>query len=514
MVQPLFQNSRHLILLTALVGIALFINLGQIPLFDEDEGAYAEVTQEMLRSGDLVTPRLEGKPFFHKPPITYWTQAICVSLLGPTEFAFRLPSVLASIAWCVLLFMFVRRHMNQRVASFAVLFLAMSVQTGLITRAAIPDALLNLFITTTMFAIYAHSQAPRRIYILTAYVGMALGFLTKGPVAVLIPVVVSFLYFLWQKDLRTWWRGLRDPIGWLLFLVIALPWYLALYHSHGWHFIEEIFLVHNIGRFRSAMESHSGPIFYYIPVILIGLMPFTTLLLQGVSGIRQQLATPMGRFLWLWFGFVLLLFSMAGTKLQHYIVYGYVPLLIFMGQAVDQLKRPWLLVLPAFLILTFFFFFQDVARWAWPHVDDVFAQHVIQGALDEFGSTHRIVMAVALLSVLAVALIPRWTMALRTVILGALFVGVFSGYLIPKFARVLQAPVKKAALMAKPISPDVVMWQMSYPSFSVYFGKAVLKRQPQPGDLVITKASKLETLKRHEILYQEHGIVLTRIIDF
>jgi 4-amino-4-deoxy-L-arabinose transferase-like glycosyltransferase len=513
MEQPLFQNPRHLVLLALLVCSALFLNLGQIPLFDEDEGAYAEVTQEMLRSGDLITPRLEGKPFFHKPPITYWAQAVSVSVLGPSEFAFRLPSVIASMAWCALLFVFVRRYVNQQVAGFAVLFLATAVQTGLITRAAIPDAWLNLFISTTMFAIYAYSQEQRRAYILTAYISMALGFLTKGPVAVLIPLVVSFLFFLWQKEMRTWWRAVYQPLGWLCFLVIALPWYLALYHIHGAQFIEEIFWVHNVGRFRGAMESHSGPIFYYIPVILLGLMPFTTLLLQGVSGLRRHLSSPLGRFLWLWFGFVFVLFSLAGTKLHHYVVYGYVPLLIFMGQAVERLKRPWLLALPAFLFLLFFFFFQDIARWAWPHIDDAFVQLVVKGALDEFGAAHRLVMAVALLAVVIVAAVPRWGIQIRTVLLGCLFMGLFSSYLIPKVARIIQMPIKKAALVAKPLGRDVVMWQMYYPSFSVYLGKPVLKRKPHAGDLVITKANKLEKIKRHEILYQEHGIVLTSIIE-
>ena len=514
MAQPIFQNPRHLLLLAVLVCIALFINLGSIPLFDEDEGAYAEVTQEMLRSGDLITPRLEGKPFFHKPPITYWTQVASVSVLGPSEFAFRLPSVIASIAWAALLFLFVRRYINQRVAGFSVLFLATAVQTGLITRAAIPDALLNLFITVTMFAIYAHSQKPRRAYILAAYIGMALGFLTKGPVAVLIPLAVSFLFFLWQKDLKSWWRGICHPLGWLLFLTIAMPWYLALYHRHGWQFLQEIFMVHNVGRFRSAMESHSGPFLYYVPVIVLGLMPFTTLLLKGVCAIRQQLATPLGRFLWLWFGFVFVFFSLAGTKLHHYVVYGYVPLLIFMGQAVDRLKRPWLLALPAFLFLLFFFFFQDVASWAWPRIDDVFAQLVVKGALGEFGFAHRLVMAAALLTVIIVAFAPKWSIGLRTVLLSCLFVGLFSGYLIPKVARIIQLPVKKAALVAKSLGQDVVMWQVSYPSFSVYLGKPVSRRKPQVGDLVITKVSKLDTIKHNDILFQEHGIVLTKIIGF
>lgn len=511
MADALFHNQRHLLLLAGLVCIALFVNLGQIPLFDEDEGAYAQVTQEMLQSGDWVTPKLHGKPFFHKPPLMYWAMASSVSILGPTEFAFRLPSVIASMAWALLLFQFVRRHFNQRTAGFSVLFLITAIQTGLITRAAIPDALLNLFITGTMFAIYAYYQEPRRLYMLAAYTGMALGFLSKGPVAVLIPLVVSFLFFFWQKALRAWWRGVCQPLGWLVFLILVVPWYAVLYHSHGWHFIKEIFLIHNVGRFSSAMESHSGPIFYYIPVILLGMMPFTTVVCQAVAGVRQQLTSPTGRFLWLWFGFVLVFFSLAGTKLQHYIVYGYVPLLIFMGQAVDKLKRPWLLVLPAVLFLLFFFFFQDIARWALPHINDDFAQGVVQGALDAFGMPYRLIIALAGLAVVGIALWPPWPLDRRVVILGCLFTALFSGFLIPKFAGILQMPIKKAALVAKPLHQEVVMWQMTYPSFSVYLGQPVVKRPPRAGDLVVTKANQLKTMKPHDILFQEHGIVLVQM---
>ncbi len=511
MAEHTFRSGLGLLLLAVFVSAALFVNLGTIPLFDEDEGAYAEVTREMLASGDLITPRLEGRPFFHKPPVMYWAQAASVAAFGSSEFAFRLPSVMASLAWAALLFLFVRRYLDQRIAIFSVFFLATAVQLGLITRAAIPDAMLNLFITMTMFAIYAHGRDPKRVYILTAYIGMALGFLTKGPVAVLIPVVVSFLFFGWQKDLRTWWRGICHPLGWLLFLAIATPWYLALYHRYGWQFIQEIFMVHNVGRFRSAMESHSGPIIYYIPVILLGLMPFTTLVFKGASDIRRHLSTPLGRFLWLWFGFVFIFFSLAGTKLHHYVVYGYVPLLIFMGQAVDRLKRPWLLALPAFLFLLFFFFFQDAARLAWPHINDGFARMVIKGALDEFGTGHRLVMAAALLAAAVAAFAPGWRMARRTIVLGCLFAGLLSGYLVPKVADIIQLPVKKAALVARPLDRDVVMYQADYPSFSVYLGKPVLRRKPRAGDLIITKTNKIDNIKLHDILFQEHGIVLATI---
>lgn len=512
--QTLFQKTRGIVLLAVVVIAALFYGLGSVPLFDEDEGAYAEVTLEMLRSGDFVTPRLGGEPFFHKPPLLYWAQAVCVSLLGQSEWAFRLPSALAAAAWALLLFLFVRRRMDQETAAFAVFFLVYAIQLNVVIRAGIADALLNLFITMTMFAVFAYSEKPRRRYIIAAFAGMALGFMTKGPIAIAIPVVVSFLYYLCQRNLKAWLRGAVHPLGWGVFLLIALPWYVALSRHFGWLFVKELFLVHNIGRFRNAMEGHSGPIFYYIPVILLGLLPFSTILIRAFTHIKEQLKSPWTRFLWIWFGFVFIFFSIADTKLQHYIIYGYVPLLIAMGQQVSRLKNRWLLVLPAVLFLVPVLFLKQAAIWALPHIGDHFSRTVVQSALGSVGTFHQIFVGLILLGVLATAAISRISMQWRSLVLGCLFLVLTTGHLAPLAGDIMQAPVKSAALLAKTRNYDVVMWQMNYPSFHVYYGKPALrKRVLAPGDIVITKADKLGRIKKHEIIYEQHGIVLTRIVQ-
>ena len=513
MTQPLFQNKRGLFLLAIIVLTALFYNTGTIPLFDEDEGAYAQVTQEMLQSGDLLTPRLGGEPFFHKPPMIYWTQALCVAFLGTSELAFRLPSVVASLAWAVLLFLFVRRHFNQQTAGLAVFFLATAMQVSLITRAAIADALLNLFITLTMFAIYSYSRSPKKSYIFTAYIGMALGFMTKGPIAVVIPMVVGGLYFIGQKDFKTWLKFMFHPAGWFIFLAIALPWYLVLIKQYGWHFIREIFLVHNLGRFRSPMEGHSGSIAYYVPVVLIGLMPYTTLLIRAISQLRMTHKNPLDRFLWLWFGFVFIFFSLAGTKLHHYVVYGYIPLIIFMARAADRdmTKRAGWFVLPAVVLLVAFFFLKDLAQWMLPGIEDQFTQTVVQQALVEFGAEYRMMVAIVTAGIILTAAIPKVRMVPRIVITGCLFFALIAGQILPKVADVIQEPVKTAALMAKEQNLDVVMWKMNYPSFHVYYGRPASRRQPRPGDVIITKADKLDRITSHDVLFQRYGIVLTRV---
>lgn len=507
------KGPAGMAVLVMVVCAALFSQLASIPLFDEDEGAYAEVSREMVESGNWVVPTLEGKPFFHKPPMIYWTQALCIQLFGVNEFALRLPSALASLAWAVMLFFFVRRFSDAQSAWFAVFFLISALQTSIITKAAIADALLNLFVTMTMLAIYLHYHTGKRGWLLLAYAGIALGFMTKGPIAVAVPVMVSAVFYLLQKGIIPWLKIVFSPLGWLIFLLIATPWYLALIHTFGMDFVGEIFLVHNLGRFQHAMEGHSGPIFYYVPVIIVGLLPYTTIALVAFAHMGRHWRSDLGRYLILWFAFVFILFSLAETKLPHYIIYGYVPLLIFMAQALAHLKRPMALMAPMAIFAVIILFLPNIASWLVPYIDDEFSQIVIKSALNEFGLNHYLILGFVLITVIVVATLKPLGMQLRTAVMGLLFMMTINLYLLPKVADIMQQPVKSAALLAKKNNYEVVMWKMNYPSFNVYLGRPVLRRKPLPGDVVVTKANKLKGIRSHQIIYRKHGIVLTRITE-
>ena len=223
------------------------------PLYDLDEGAFTEATREMMASGNYVSIYLNGEPRQDKPILIYWLQATSAHLFGLNEFALRLPSVLAALAWVWALVAFGRRHVDRETGIIAGILLCLSLYIGLIARAAVADALLNLFLALTLFEIYNYYRQPGRAVHLRVFLWMGLGFLTKGPVAVLFPFLISGLFFLSYGRWRDWLAALIYWPGILLFLAIVLPWHIAVYLDSGWAFFEGFYLHHNLDRYPGIL---------------------------------------------------------------------------------------------------------------------------------------------------------------------------------------------------------------------------------------------------------------------
>src|SRR2546430_1220452 len=149
--------------LAAIAVVASFFwMLGAAPLFDVDEGAFSQATLEMFERRDFVSTYLNGQPRYDKPILVYWLQAASVALLGPSEWAFRLPSALCAALWALLTYLFVRRHYGIERALFAAALLATSLGVYLIGRAATADALLNLLLAAAMFPAWLHLSSGER----------------------------------------------------------------------------------------------------------------------------------------------------------------------------------------------------------------------------------------------------------------------------------------------------------------------------------------------------------------
>src|SRR5438128_7919610 len=302
---------------------SFFWMLGAAPLFDVDEGAFSQATMEMFQRGDFLSTYLNGEPRYDKPILVYWLQAASVAALGPSEWAFRLPSALCATGWSWLTYLFVRRHYGIERALFAALLLAASLGVYIIGRAATADALLNLLLAAAMFAAWLHLSTGERRWLYATHAAIGLGVLAKGPIAILIPLAVTFVFCFLRKNLKTWARAVFDWRALALLLAIAAPWYVVILLKEGQGFIAGFFLKHNVGRFSGPVSGHGGSLLYYFPVVLILSLPFTALIVPVAQRLRVIWRDELQLYLLLWFAFFFIFFSLSGTKLPHYVLYGY-----------------------------------------------------------------------------------------------------------------------------------------------------------------------------------------------
>jgi 4-amino-4-deoxy-L-arabinose transferase-like glycosyltransferase len=329
---------RPLLLLLALVASLLAFRLGAVPLIGPDEPRYARVAVEMSRSGDLVTPTLQGRPWLEKPALYYWLAAGACRLLGETELAARLPSLLAALVMVAGTVAVGSRIYGPAAGLHAGFVLGTSVLTFGYGRAASMDMLLAATVTLAIgLATLRVLQRAGPGAMVAAWAFAALATLAKGPLGLLLPLLVvgSFVAFLGGRRVAREVLSLR---GVLLFSAVALPWYTLVLLRERWTFVEVFLLNHNVQRFTSTVHNHPGTIAYYVPILLIGLAPWSGLLLPAVLRLEPR-ASLADRALLLWFLLPLVFFSAAGSKLPGYVLPCLPPLAILMGREADRLVR-------------------------------------------------------------------------------------------------------------------------------------------------------------------------------
>ena len=514
-------------LLLLVLALSFFWQLGAVPLYDLDEGAFTEATREMLASGNVITPHKDGEPRYDKPVLIYWLQAVSTTLVGFDEFGLRLPSAIAGTLWVVALWAFVRKRLDAPTATVAAMVMALSLQVTLIAKAAVADAVLNLFIALTFFEIYRFYLEPSpersRRQLLRAYLWMGCGFLTKGPVAVFFPVLVSLLFFLseirWSAQglavARRWLRAVFFPQGWLVFLLVAGPWYLAIYLDDGAGFFRSFFLQHNAGRFGGAMQGHSGFPGYYLVMLPLILLPFSGWFLSLFKAYRSAWPDPLDRFLWIWFLTVFVVFSFSGTKLPHYLLYGCTPLFILMARHRGVLTGRWLAFTPPLVL----FALLAALPWVIEGVLSLGHSKAHEAAMLEAGrQALDLAYGIAVLAgLVAMAVLMRWSRPAlwqRLVLAGVIQTLVVFGVVVPRVFEAMQAPVKEAGLIARKLDLPTVVYRTSMPSFSVYRDAITPSRPPVAGDLVFLRVDKLERLAQdypalsRELVYRRGPVAL------
>jgi 4-amino-4-deoxy-L-arabinose transferase-like glycosyltransferase len=493
-----------------LLALPLLWMLGSVPLFDVDEGAFSEATREMLTSGDWLHTTLNGAPRFDKPIGVYWLQAISASVFGLNEFALRLPSVLSCWAMALALGAFARRRWGDLAGMLAGALVVTSLGPLAIGRGATADSLLNLLLALAGLDLWRFSESESRTALRRAYAWVGLGLLVKGPVAVLVPGAAFFLWVAFSKRWTLLRKAALDAPGWALLLAIAVPWYAYALHRHGMAFINGFLLQHNVDRFTGTLGGHRGNFLYYVAVLPLLAMPWAPLLVLAVVRARRFWAEPVGRYLLLWAAFVLVFFSMSGTKLPHYMLYGYPPLVLLMARLLADASRRLVLVVAAGIVMWagIVAALPSVIVSLADKVRDPLYHALIAGA-------PAAPMLPAVVALVVVAAIAFWrTRAelapLRVIAAGGVLSLFAAGWLLPWFASTLQAPIRHAAAIAAAHGGHVVQWDVHYPSFSVYLRDVVPRREPRPDEMILSRTDRLPpgNAGGRPRLFEERGIVL------
>lgn len=475
------------------------------PLYDLDEGAFTEATREMMSSGNYVSIYLNGEPRQDKPILIYWLQAASAHLFGLNEFALRLPSVLAALGWVWALVAFGRRFFDRDTGIVAGLLLCLALYVGLIARAAVADALLNLFLALTLFDIYRYFRQPTRAIHLRVFLWMGLGFLTKGPVAVLLPFLVSAIFYLGYGRWRDWLRAILYWPGLLLFLGVVLPWHVAVYLDSGWAFFKGFYLHHNLDRYSSPMEGHGGGMFYYILVAPLVLLPFSAWFIALFRRIGRALEDPLERYLWIWFLVVLGVFSFSGTKLPHYLLYGMSGVLLLMARHRDMLRRAWLQVLPGLLLLGIFSVLPQLFGYLAAHTQRQYEKTLFQEGAAAFGGADQGLLVLFALLALAAALL-RVAIWQRLLLIGFVQAGAVAFIVLPNVMDVIQGGPKAAALYAREQGKSLVFYRVYQPSVSVYAQQIIRRTEPKPGQWVYTRVDRLDDFMQQPSPYRKRVV--------
>ena len=310
-------------------------------LLEPDEGRYAQIAREMLANHEWIVPTLQGEPYLDKPPLFYWLVAISYRAFGVSDSVARLVPSLALHLTILLVYLIGRRSLGERSAFWGALMLSIAPGFLGMGRLLILDSLLTLWITLATLSLY---EAIRGKTLQSGwwYLGafaVGLGVLTKGPIALVLPIFPILGY--------RWLTSHRVPISWrhwlgffAVVLAVNLPWYVGIF-LHQPIFLKTFFWEHNVLRFLQPFD-HLQPIWYYLPILLGGMLPgtlllwsFTRHLLSGDSDATSRRSPEMGFFL-LAGGWCVLFFSISGCKLPTYIMPAFPLLLLALGDFIAR----------------------------------------------------------------------------------------------------------------------------------------------------------------------------------
>lgn len=348
---PRFRLWFEIAIVIALCAFLYIYGLDAFGLVGADEPRYAQVAREMLQKHDWVTPILYGQPWLEKPILYYWRAMLAYTFFGVNDMAARLPSATLAIFLVVVTYFWTRRFRPGAQMDTALILAASAMMIGF-GRAASTDMSLSAPFCAAMLCWWGWHQTQRRWWLVLFYVLLALATLAKGPVAPVLGGAIVLAYALVRRDRKLVTGTLWTP-GILVFLLVALPWYIEVQLKTP-QFFRVFFLEHNLERFSSNMFRHKQPFWYYLPVFVLAVLPWSTYVIAAMFDVfrdrrfRTQNAQEPGdglpMFLLIWTAVPIAFFTASQSKLPGYILPAIPPALIlgaeYIHRRMTERERP------------------------------------------------------------------------------------------------------------------------------------------------------------------------------
>ena len=306
-----------------LFGVLWLANLPLRPLFDPDEGRYAEIPREMVANGDWVTPTLNGLKYLEKPPLQYWATAVFYSVFGVHEWTARLWATSLAFLCIPLVFLFARRiGYSSDTSVIAAALLASNPYFVLTGQLNLLDQGFTFFLSTAIFSfvIAQHEQIDLRTsrnWMLVTWVSLALAVLSKGIVTLVLAGATLIVYVAITRQISLFKR-LHIAVGLPTFLAIVLPWFLLVQRQNP-EFLQFFFVREHFERFLTVVHNRAEPFWYFLPILLVALLPVIANWRHwSLARIERERATGEFRvelFLIVWCVVVVALFSISQSKL-------------------------------------------------------------------------------------------------------------------------------------------------------------------------------------------------------
>ena len=306
--------------------IVLFWRLGFPSLLDPDEAHYAELTREMMQSGNWLVPLLDGKPFIDKPVLFHWLQAASVTLLGESEFAARLPTALASLALFAITRWVGAALFGAEVGTLGAIMFATIPATFVLSTVAIFDMVFALFLFGAVGCLLVAAKRSSVRIEVGGYALLTLAVMTKGPVALVLVGLFLAAAFAVSRDTRAEMRGLHWKTGLPLVAAAASPWFIWMGWRFGADFVQGYLLAGNLFYFTQPVQFSARAInhTFYVRAFAGAFFPWSMVVvgraIDAVRGLRAgRPLSSAEALLWLWALVVVVFFSIARFKLDHYI---------------------------------------------------------------------------------------------------------------------------------------------------------------------------------------------------